>query len=253
MYFIFQVILFSYCVHCYSDVVLTGGLTEEKTLSAGQQIQGNIPLMNTGEEEALVKIELADYLHNAAGENFFNPPGTNPRSNSSWITFNSPFLISIPPKKTYDFQYSIQVPSDKNLSGTYWSLLLIEPTGSANVHGVVNTVVRYGVQIITHVGDEKPSEFKVAKCEFNENHLEVDAENSGTVVARPEIYVEIQDSAGLKIGPYKGPKERLLPGCSNRYRFDIASLEPGSYKARIVIDGENSTSTGTYRFEIRDP
>jgi hypothetical protein len=169
---------------------------------------------------------------------------------------NSPSIITIPPNSTFDLPYTINVPSDNNLSGTYWSLYLIQPIPSEKTPGGMNVLVQYGVQIITHVGEKAQPELKILNkaisMEEGQKWLDIDGLNTGPILAFPGMSVQLFDSNEKKIRDYEGHKDRLLPNCSNRYRFDISSIDPGSYKAFIFFAANENCVYGSL-YDIHIP
>ena len=107
-------------------VSVIGGLTREATLQPGGRTEGRIILRNNSNEPQEVKVYQTDYLFWADGRNEYGEPGSTPRSNARWIV-HSPQQLTLPPKGTESVDYALQVPAQEGLSGTYWSVLMVEP------------------------------------------------------------------------------------------------------------------------------
>jgi len=133
-----------------AGVSVTSGLTYEKEAQVGETYQGVIQLMNTGKEPQEVKIYQTDYLFYSDGSNIYGES-----SNADWITF-SPHRLTIAPKGTSQVNYTLEVPDDKTLTGTYWSMIMIEGISSSSPEAArqekdkitfgVSQVIRYGAQ-----------------------------------------------------------------------------------------------------------
>ncbi len=242
-------------------VTVPGALTHEQKAVKKESIQGTIPIQNEGNEAVTVKISLKDYSFTAEGESSFPPAGTSSRSNSSWITFGTS-QVTVAPHSTYNFSYSLKVPDESSLQGTYWSIFLIEPveeefTAPDKKQSLgVKTIIRYGVQIITHIGnigtyDLKILDKKILTDDTNKTFI-LHVENSGTQMQTPLLLVELIDAKGVKIGRFTADKQRILPSCSVNYRVDISSAPPGKYKAMTILDhGEAALFGAQYDIEIR--
>ena len=69
-------------------------------------------------------------------------------------------MLSVPANGTVQVNYTVAVPDDENLSGTYWSVMMVEgiPAGSPessnpddsakNVGVGIRQVFRYGIQLV---------------------------------------------------------------------------------------------------------
>jgi hypothetical protein len=251
-----------------AGISLGGGLTHEMVVSRGEDYTGAITIMNTGDEEEEVKIYQTDYSFTCDGSYYYGDPGNSPRSNSAWIDF-SPRLVRVPPEGTVDVSYTISVPDDPGLIGTYWSILMVEVVGNTPDRQVrdrsrkvtlgINQVVRYGVQIVNHVGDtgERRLDFVETRVLREEDGrvLEVDLENVGERWLRPLVWTELYDHIGNFMGRFETGRLRIYPGSSARYRIDVSQIPGGEYKAVVVADcGGDDVFGATYSviFEHED-
>jgi hypothetical protein len=247
------------------DVCLVGGLAREVTLEPGGKSEGRIILQNRAEEPQDIKVYQTDYLFYADGRNVYGEPGSVPRSNSSWITF-SPSQFVIPPKETRSVYYTIQVPPTKDLAGTFWSMLMIEPQSAAapqtqspeetKAEVSVRTVLRYGIQVVTDIGEMGTREMRFADrrlvVDGEKRTLELDIENTGERWLRPMVWAELYDEHGVSIGRFDGGRLRLYPGCSARFAIDLSQVPPGPYQALVVADnGDENVFGAQYKLEIR--
>jgi hypothetical protein len=260
-----------------AGVVVVGELTHEKTLEPGQRIEGSIELRNTGESECQVRVYQTDYLFRADGSNLYGDPGSADRSNAGWFSI-SPNRLTIPPHQKALVYYSGQVPQVQQLAsvnndlqmsvgagpaGTYWSMVMIEPVPEAGVQTAedeagkvklgIQTKVRYGIQIVTNVGDGGAPEIKFLDKKLshrqNKTVLQMDIENTGERWLSPRVWVELYDSQGAQAGRFEGEKKRIYPGCSVRQMVDLGDVPRGRYKALVVVDNGDQYVFGA-RYDI---
>ena len=245
----FTLFLFVSFLCCFSSlvvkaqVIVIGELTQEKDVSPGDSYNGTIMLQNVGPDSGEVKVYQQDYLFSFNGTSQYLKPGTVQRSNSAWVTF-SPKQISVPPKQRSIVNYTVNVPSVDTLRGTYWSMLIVEPVseiGPAPEKGIaVHTVVRYGIQVITNIGDTGSRKLRFLHTkllkEKGKRFLQVDIENTGERILRPKLLVELYDGTGNKIGTYEAEAHRTYPGTSIRQRVDLSKVPTGTYKALVIAD-----------------
>jgi hypothetical protein len=236
----------------YGGLSITGGLTQEKKAGIGETYNGSILIKNTFAEAQEVKIYQTDYTFFFDGSNHYDPPGQMERSNADWLAF-APRRLVIPPGDTLTVNYTVKVPNDPNLVGTYWSMLMVEgvPKNSAessqkklNQPGIVQ-VIRYGVQIVTNIGDtgERNLKFLDTKVirEDKARFAQVDVENAGQRWLKPALWLELYGENGSYAGKFEAGVKRIYPNTSVRYKLDLTDLPDGSYKALLVADagGDN--------------
>jgi len=212
----------------FANVAIIGGLTNEHIAKPGETYQGNITLANLDEEPQEVRIYQTDYAFFADGKAIYGDPGSIARSNTSWITF-SPSRLTIPPKGNSEVIYTVKVPLSMELIGTYWSMIMVEGLPNVTPEDIqddkpkvgIKTVIRYGVQMVTHIRDTgirklKFLDTKLIKAD-NGKILQVDIENIGERMVRPLLWCEIYDTKGTLITRLEGRKLRTYPGTSVRY------------------------------------
>ena len=231
-----------------ADIVINGPMTYEKTAAPGETYEGVIELQNTEAGPQELKVYQTDYLFYADGRVLYGDPGKTPRSNAAWIDV-SPKRAVIPPKDKLSLRYLVKVPADAALVGTYWSMIMIEGIGSGSPESAtgpgktamgVRQVFRYGVQMVTHIGDSgtRSLKFLSSKLFRQKGRLlfQLEAENTGERWLRSVMWVELYDLKGAFVGKFEGGRLRLYPGTSVRYTADLTSVPNGTYKALAVID-----------------
>lgn len=236
----------------HAAIAVLNGLTHEFKVIPGQTYEGVILLKNTEETPEKAKIYQTDYSFNALGQKFFPPPGSNSRSNSGWISFY-PSLIDLPPQATLEVKFKIIVPDDPSLKGTYWSLLMVEQTPvlvkpATSLAGKepslsLNQVVRYGIQIITHIGETGERKIRIVSSRLvnqeGKYQLQLVVENVGERCLVPDLSLQLFDQQGEQIGQFTGGRWRLYPQTSALYQVDLGSLPENKYRALIFLDNHD--------------
>ena len=263
----------------FAGVQVIGELTREKTVQPGETFEGTISLKNTGETFCQVNVYQTDYLFYADGSNIYGEPGTAVRSNADWLSV-APNRLSIPPNEMASVYYTVRVPQIQelasihddlqlmeslNLVGTYWSMVMVEPvrqTGPESIEDEtrkvkmgIQTRIRYGIQMVTNVGDTGARKIKFSDKKLidqdGRKFLQMDIDNIGEMWLSPPLCVEIYDSQGAKVGRFESSKKRIYPGCSVRHRVDLTDVPKGKYQALVVADnGDEHVFGAKYDFGI---
>jgi hypothetical protein len=248
-----------------AGITIEDGLTEEMTLQPGVKAEGKITIRNDSDSPQQVRAYQTDYIFRANGSNEYGDPGSAARSNAGWIAF-APKQFTVPAHDRYSIYYAVQAPNDKKLSGTYWSMLMIEPADDNGSRPVetekgkfalgLQTVMRYGIQIVTHVGTDAKAELRIADRKViagdKSQTFRLDIENVGERWARPVLHADIYDGQGAYLGRFEGSRSRIYPGCSVRQEIGLGKLPAGNYNALIILDdGDESAWGAQYEIEIK--
>jgi len=243
---LFLILLLISPLNAGASIIIVGDLTHERTVSPGETHRGVIVLQNIGDRLRDVQIYQTDYTYSADGQSHYSQTaGDLPRSNAGWIYF-SPRHLSIPPGEKMEVNYRIQVPPGDTLSGTYWSMIMIEPLAADYVEQMqrgavgVKTVVRYAVQLITHMENEGTVDLVIKNVEVvlenGKRMFHADFINTGQQLVRPKTWIELFNENGDSIGTFNGRVQRIFPDTSVRQSIDITRVKPGNYKVLLIAD-----------------
>lgn len=239
--------VFTYWVGA-NGFLITNGLTHEHRVDEGVVYRGSIDIENPTSKESNVKLYIQDYRFFATGEIFYDDPllKNNKRSNADWIQFSTNFL-TLQPESKQKLEYEIFVPDSLADQGTYWSMVMLEGIDDSDFEEKkegqvqIRTLIRYGVQIVTHVGEggEKDlsfDQFSLSYDEENNPHLVFDIMNTGTLLLRPEFKVELFNEQGESVSVVEQKGDGLYPQTSTRNDIPFANIPAGIYKALVLVD-----------------
>jgi hypothetical protein len=246
---VFITLFFCAALPSFAIVAINGPLTQEHSVEPGKTYEGTIQLTNPDKAAQEIKAYQTDYFFSADGTVSYGQAGGLPRSNAHWISL-SPAQVKIPAGETVAIHYTIQVPSDKTLKGTYWSMIMVEPimpgspeSGTYDPGKVtmgMKEVLRYGIQIVTSIGSTGTGALKFTSIRLQADNgkrfLIVDAENTGERWLRATLWAELYDSEGAYVGKFDGGRHRVFPGTSARFTAELQGVKGTTYKALIVAD-----------------
>jgi hypothetical protein len=243
-------------------IAVIGALTHERSVEPGQTYRGTVVVQNLADEPEELRTYQTDFLFYSDGRSVYGEPGKEERSNAPWITV-SPRETTIPAGGTLELFYTIKVPDDRTLIGTYWSMLMIQEANKPDeknsdldqkqISFGVRQVFRYGVQFITHFGESGKRDVKFLettkllyeaqtgtegepeKTEIN-RFLQVDIENTGERLVRPHVWAEIYNLDSVYIGKFQSGVLRIYPGTSVRHKINLSEVPKGIYRALVIAD-----------------
>ena len=242
-----------------AQIAVLSNTVEERVAAPGEAYAGRITIQNSGSSAETIRLYQTDYRFSADGTSNFDAAGKQTRSNAAWISLQSP-QVTVPPGSTVSVPYSVNVPASDTLRGSFWSVIMVEgATKPANVaapqHGRVEvglgTVIRYAVQVATHIGTSGARAVKFTKAgavaSDSSAAIELDVNDVGERAYRPVLWAEVYDASGAIRGKAKQSRGLLYPGSSLRQHFEFGKLPSGTYKAVIFADtGEDTVYASQY-------
>ena len=225
-------------------VAVLNGLAHEFTVTPGNTYHGKIELQNASGSAQVVTLYQADMTTLYTGETFYTDSITNSRSNISWIKINN-LNTTLESEEKSSIEFEITVPNSDSLSGTYWSVIMVEPRDPIHVQQnksgySVQSKIRYAIQIVCNIGETGTTDLKflnISQERYNDKHyLEIDVENSGQVLIKPTLSLELFDVQGNSPPIIKTEKQRIFPKSSKRYIIEINGIKPGIYQGILIAD-----------------
>ena len=247
------IVLLSYPFFSYASVEVIGSLRQVYNVNQGEIIKGQIRIQNNEARDQEVRIYQTDLLYNLQEQTFYDEPGANKRSNAGWIQF-SPKTVVLKSNESRTVEYEITVPRSDTLSGTYWSVLMVEgvnpidPSKRGDLN--ISTVTRYAVQIVNEMNNKGKGSLKFLEPalmtgENKKVYLAVDLTNDGDRYISPEVSMELYDENGVSVKTIKAPRKGLYPATSVRVKLDLEGLpSKKTYTAMIVAAGNEEDVFG---------
>jgi hypothetical protein len=245
-----------------AQIAVVGSTVEERSSAPGESYTGSILVRNLSDVDQPVRIYQTDYLFFADGTSHYNDPGTTTRSNAKWITPTVRSLL-VPPRSEMTVTYTVRVPQGDSLAGTYWSIIMVEGApneanrASAGQPQVgVGVVMRYGVQVATHIKASGTRKVSFANSKFLTNEdgtqtFELEVSNAGERAYRPALWIEVYNEAGeLKVSA-RQERGLLYPATSLKQVFNLGKLGAGTYRAIVFADsGEDAVFASQFTLKL---
>jgi len=225
-------------------VAVLNGLAHEFNVTLGNTYKGSIELQNASDNMQVVTLYQTNMSTMFTGETFYSDSIDNKRSNIDWVKV-SQLNTTIASKENRNIDFEIIVPKTEGLSGTYWSVIMVEPRDPIHVQKDENgyniqSKVRYAIQIICNIGETGTTDLKflnISQKKLNDHQsLEVDVKNTGQILVKPTLSLELFTSEGYSIPIIKSEKQRLFPNSSKKYILDIIDLKSGIYQGILIAD-----------------
>lgn len=242
------IILFT--ININAALIVNSKLYHQFEAEYGEKKVGEVILKNDSKNEIMVRLYKRDYSFNAKGKSFYRNPGTNSRSNAGWILLQKRSL-SIAPFEKERVQYKVNIPNEKKLKGTYWSMVMVEEyksevqnNNNKNSERNFKQKIRYGIQIVTNFGRKEEVKIvyenpEIVKSMEKDYIFGIDIVNKGIfeLKMKPQIII-VNENTGEIMKKYKKKQVRLYPATSITVEEKIILDKTIPYKI-LVIGGNN--------------
>ena len=242
-----------------AQIAVLSSTVEEKTAAPGEKYTGTIIISNQSAQPQVARIYQTDYSFASDGTAHYNDAGSSKRSNARWITPQASRIV-VPANSQVTVPYAVAVPLGDSLRGTYWSMIMVEgapvepstPSGGGKPAVAIGAVMRYAVQLATHIRDSGSrtvlfASAGAAKAPNGAAALDLDVTDTGERGFRPVLWVEVYDAQGTLRAKAKQTRGLLYPGTSLHQHFDLGALPSGTYKAVVFADtGEDAVFATQY-------
>jgi len=233
-----------------ANVAVLNGLTHKHTASYGQIVEGEIILLNTSKNSQRVLFSLSDAFLSCDNETYFSNENTHPRSSKEW--FKSEVAEKeLAPNEKYVFKYSIEIPMDTSLNGSYWNLVMIEVEKPIKQQILqkkvgINSKIRYAVQLLTDINQDTDMAIDFTDISLNESNaktLQIKLKNNSEFIETTNIFLEVYNDKGEKIEVINSQLTNVFPGFCKTVLLNLSSLKSGDYKC-IVLAKSNQQYIG---------
>jgi hypothetical protein len=210
----------------------------ELTVAPGQTVSETIAVINSAPLERTVSVAMEDWVLGANGNAAFAPAGSTRFSASDWL-IPEENVFSLAAESDRDFRFSVTVPNDPDLAGSYQTVVFFRVSNEASAQSQVNVAVaaRVGVIVYIHVaGTEEVAVDLVDFYKADDTNLSFIAENSGNTSVRLGGIIELRDEAGEVKYSLEVPDIALLRASEREVSVALPEeLEPGFYVALAFV------------------
>ncbi|WP_405379737.1 hypothetical protein [Maribacter sp. LLG6340-A2] len=238
--------LFLIVTKTYCSVVVMNGLTHTYSGVSGDVITGEIVLINSADEAQRVTFELNDIIFSCTENRIFTSESTHSQSSVDW--FSAELMDkTLRPKEKYIYRFTISIPSDQNLKGSFWSTLMVnveKPIKEEALNSKVglDTKIRYAVALLTDVNlkDEVNIDFKSIDLNNEDSQskkeLFVKVSNESKFIEGVKLTLEVYDQDGEKIYESETDRNMAFPGFCRDFKLDVSSLAIGEYECVLIAE-----------------
>lgn len=224
-------------------VTIINGLTHIHSLKQGSITKGQLILRNDSKKEARIVVYKQDLSAICDKQIEYTEDGSQPKSLSKMLRTVVDEKVLIP-QEEFVLPYLIDTPNQLE-SGSYWSVLMVEvvdPIREEQANGlIVNTLVRYAVQIIGHIGTYQYPILEILKIDAKDldksiKTLEVQVKNTQLYMTTSKAILELYDTTGKKIKTVKSLDKKVYPNSCTQFELQFTDIPKGKYACILLVD-----------------
>lgn len=237
----------------HANIIVVNGLTHSYSGISGQSFNGEVILVNPTDVEQRVLFSLNEAIYSCEKGRTFVESLDHKNSSSSW--FNGSILDKVlAPKEKYIFKYTITIPNDENLKGSYWTTLMIDidkPIREEIANGIgLNTKMRYAIRLLTDVNIKEDVDLDFSNIELklntknNKKELAVKILNETIFIENVKLVLEVYDNRGNKVLDTETKRLAIFPEVCRDFKVDVSGLQVGNYQC-IILANSREEFVGT--------
>ncbi len=218
----------------------------------------NIPITihNSGLNSTHVQATMVDFTVNQAGSYVFTKVGSRPNSLMKWASIR-PREFNVLPNTSQQVQLTIQVPSNKALSGEYAGIVFFQTRPERKPGQTVAFSERIASKIYETIPDTVHIDGAIVRMASYANPLgriyHVLFKNTGNAHVYLRGQLVVQTTSGAIVDHVAIPSNQLVErGGMRLLEIQGKRLPPGEYEAIATIDYNGKTDTaGGIKFSVR--
>ena len=239
------VLLFSIS-SAYSGVLIRNGLLHKFSGSDGSRMYGEVILVNTSSTEERISFHLNEAMFSCEQQRYFTSDTTHTRSSLAWFEGNLVDRV-LAPKEKFIYKFSINIPQDQTLQGSYWSMLMVQvekPFAQSQVGNALalSNQVRYAIALLTDVNPSKENiqidftDVKVETLGNNQKQIAINIQNEDKYIEEVKLLLEVYDAEGNNVLKKETVTGFLFPSFCKHFTIDISELPKGNYECLLVAE-----------------
>ncbi|MCL2064990.1 MAG: hypothetical protein FWG98_11575 [Candidatus Cloacimonetes bacterium] len=219
-------------------------LTKVFNVSTGDIVNSSILLSNPTERAVSIRVYQGDYIQNSESDNLTVRAGSSPRSNAHWIRFQS--SVTIPPNQTFSLPFTINIPNQSDLTGSFWSILFVEEVNEMDVSDpeIIVLNLRTGVQIINNIANTAQIDVLFSDFAYEVDYVSMILKNTGNLWLQASVKIDVYNDGAELVGSFVSERNRIYPEFSRRVQIPVNLQTNTNYHAIIVADCGNGNIFG---------
>ncbi len=239
-----------------AQVTLVGESVQNVDAKPGERYAGSVMIHNELESAITIRIfqdEITALTSYDRGDKIV----TINRSNAEWVT-HSAERMTIQAGEVTSIPYEVAVPATiatENPEGTYWSSLSVDVVAIGDAEFRRPFSRHHLVEVATHIQNTGTTGLAINSVKLvggsDGKALQATMVNTGNLLVKPEVWVELYDTAGNLQERIQGSTDWIFPGGFDRVSADLENLKPGVYEAQVVVDaGEDQIFGNSYTLDM---
>lgn len=225
----------------------------EIVVPRGTSVTESVSLFSTSSNATDLTVSDSDWTQSESGRLSFVGSGADPHSASAWLTLPSS-VVQVPAKSSVDYRFSVTVPDDAALEGTYKTVIFFEtgPSSAPNASNALLTRQRLGLILYVTVAGTERNGSKLVDMYGDGNTVHAIIANQGNTVMRFSGTLEVRDSSGTTVTSVPVRGGVALRESQRDVSVPMPDLPKGYYVLLLLLkDSRGGLLTGQLPYEVK--
>lgn len=225
----------------------------EVAIPRGGTVTEVVSLISTGGKAQELAVSKGDWAQDESGRIAFLPPGQGDFSATSWVTLSSD-VLALPADGQSRFRFTVSVPSNDALRGTYRTVVFFETSPSApqKQGNTIRMKQRLGLILYVTVAGTEVNGSKVSDMYAEGQTIHAIVSNTGNTLMRYSGSIEVRDSAGATVTSVPLASGPILRESDRDVSVAMPDLPTGYYVLLLLLkDSRGGLLTGQLPYEVK--
>lgn len=228
-----------------AQVTLVGDKVQTVQANPGERYTGAVMVHNELDTPLTIRIyqdEITALTSYDRGDKIV----TINRSNAGWVQHATERMV-LQAGEVAAIDFEVDVPevmaaegSTGHPTGTYWSSLSVDVIALGDKEFRKPYSRHHLAEVATHITDTGETNLAINAVKLvggtDGKTLQAMMVNTGDLLVKPEVWIELYDTAGNLQERIPGATQWIFPGGFDRVSADLANVKPGVYEAQLVVD-----------------
>ena len=198
-------------------------------------------------------VSKGDWTQDTNGTVSFLPPGSGTYSSAPWVTLSAD-SVAVPADGQASYRFTVSVPEDSTLNGTYRTVVFFEtrPSAGAASGSTLRMRQRLGFVLYVTVAGTQQNGSKLSDMYVDGSAIHAIVSNVGNTLMRYTGSIEVRNVSGDTVERVRLPGGPILRESERDIAVKMPDLPKGYYVLLLLLkDSRGGLLTGQLPYEVK--
>lgn len=225
----------------------------ELTIPRGATVTEVVSLIASNGTAEDLTVSKGDWTQDTNGKVSFLPPGSGTYSSAPWVTLSGD-SVSVPADGEASYRFTVSVPDNSKLNGTYRAVVFFEtrPSAPAASGSTLRMRQRLGLILYVTVAGTQKNGSKLSDMYVDGSTIHAIVSNVGNTLMRYTGSIEVRNVSGDTVDRVRLPGGPILRDGERDIAVNMPDLPKGYYVLLLLLkDSRGGLLTGQLPYEVK--